>query len=302
MNYFYSGEFIATLDDVLVDESFLLPSPLAEASRKAASSLKEWIAANKTTEIASEFLFKLHRYIFKAVCHIGSSSKKLNAGREKMWSTYYKIRISATFRRTWCDFFMQAIGSIPPPNLYQHITDLILSKMVQKDVDETVHHSKEESTEPITRIEECALRYAAGYVCKHFVEKFKKSSHPSRDKLIWCLRRLEVEGESEPDNDSTAWIESVDRGGLWHINGSVYPVFYALEEETRLHVKNSRSTQHTLDVKVLMNAITSNDDILFYWSIAFAEFGQEEEPILFQEITKLWITVRGFAYVSGWVE
>ena len=51
-----------------------------------------------------------------------------------------------------------------------------------------------------------------------------------------------------------------------------------------------------------MNAITSNDDILFYWSIASAEFGQEEEPILFQEITKLWITVRGFAYVSGWVE
>ena len=73
------------------------------------------------------------------------------------------------------------------------------------------------------------------------------------------------------------------------------------EEETRLHVKN-RSTEHTLDVKVLMDAVTSNDDILFYWSIASAEFGQEDETILLQDITKLWITVRGFAYVSGWVE
>ena len=85
-----------------------------------------------------------------------------------MWSTYYKIGIHVppTFR---CDFFVQAIGSIPPPHLYQHITDLILSKMVQRHVDGKVCHSKEESAEPITRIEECALRYAAGYVCKHLV-------------------------------------------------------------------------------------------------------------------------------------
>ena len=99
-------------------------------------------------------------------------------------------------------------------------------------------------------------------MCKHLVEKLKKSSHPLRDKLIWCLHKLEVDGESEPDNDSTAWIESIDRGGLWHISGSVYPVFYAMEEETRRRVKN-RSTQHTLDVKGLTDAIISNDDILF---------------------------------------
>ena len=36
--------------------------------------------------------------------------------------------------------------------------------------------------------------------------------------------------------------------------------------------------------------------------VASAEFGQEEETVLLQEITKLWITVRGFACVIGWVE
>ena len=155
----------------------------------------------------------------------------------------------------------------PPLYLHQHITDLILSKMVQRHVDGIVDHSKEDGTEPMTRIEECALRYAAGYVCKHLVETFKRSScTSSRDKLIWCL---EVDGKSEPDNDSTAWIESIDRGGLWHISGGVYPVFYTMEEETRLHGQN-KSTQYTLDVKGLTDAITSNDDILFCWSIASA--------------------------------
>ena len=215
-----------------------------------------------------------------------------------MWSTYYKIRISPTFRHTWCDFLKQTIGSIPPPNLYQHITDLLLSKMVERHVDGVVTtNSKEDSIEPMTTIEECALRYAAGYVCKHLVDKIKKSSHQSKDKLIWCLHKLEVDSESEPNDDSTAWIECINRGGLWHISGSVYLVFHAMEEETRRHVK-SISTKHTLDVKGLMDAITSNEDILFYWSIASAEFGQEEETILLHEITKLWITVRGFAYVS----
>ena len=301
----FVGDFIAALDEILADESFLLPSPVAEVSRKAACSLKDWIAGNTTTETTIKFLSSMQRYITKAVCHVNSVSTKFNAGRGKMWSTYYKIRISPTFRHTWCDFFKQTIGSIPPPNLYQHITDLLLGKMVERHVDGIVPiNSKEDSTESMTRIEECALRYAAGYVCKHLVDKLKKSSHPSKDKLIWCLHKLEIEsyGEGEPCNDdSTAWVESIDRGGLWHVSGSVYPVFYAMEEETRRHVRNM-NTQHTLDVKGLTDAITSNEDILFYWSIASADFGQEEESILLQDITKLWITVRGFAYVSGWVE
>ena len=82
----------------------------------------------KTTEIASEF--------FLSDCtdasqkqSISSSSKMLNAGREKMWSTYYKIRISPTFRRTWCDFFVQAIGSIPPPHLYKQICTICNRKL-----------------------------------------------------------------------------------------------------------------------------------------------------------------------------
>ena len=76
-----------------------------------------------------------------------------------------------------------------------------------------------------------------------------------------------------------AWIQSINHGSLWHIGDSVYPVFYALEEETRRHVKN-RSAQDYLDAKGLMDAITSSDDILFCWSIASAEYGQEEKTIL----------------------
>lgn len=128
-----------------------------------------------------------------------------------MWSTYYKIRISPTFRH---------------PNLYQHIHNRPSKHMVERHVDGIVPiNSKEDSTEPMTRIDECALRYAAGYVCKHLVDKLKKSSHPSKDKLIWCLHKLEIEsyGEGESCNDdSAAWVESIDRGGLWHVSGSVF--------------------------------------------------------------------------------
>ena len=46
-------EFIATLDDILMDERFCYH---AEVARKAACNLKEWIAAKKTTEIDTSFL------------------------------------------------------------------------------------------------------------------------------------------------------------------------------------------------------------------------------------------------------
>ena len=42
--------------------------------------------------------------------------------------------------------------------------------------------------------------------------------------------------------------------------------------------------------------------MFYYWSIAASEVAQEHELTLLQNITKMWITVRGFAYVSGWVE
>ena len=50
------------------------------------------------------------------------------------------------------------------------------------------------------------------------------------------------------------------------------------------------------------DSIIGNQDVLFYWSIAAAQFDEKEAELLLEQITDLWITVKGFAYTSGLLE
>ena len=164
----------------------------------------------------------------------------------------------------------------------------------------------EEQVVELTRAEENALRYAAGYVCKQDSKKLKSSTDPSKQDLFLCMEMLRcdsaVDSECETSEDSSLWMDIIDRGGLWHIKDDVFPVFYAMEEEVRRFIRNPSRKQSALDVKQLSNAILSCEDVLFFWSIATIQLDENEEKLLLKKITKLWITVRGFAYTSTWIE
>ena len=36
--------------------------------------------------------------------------------------------------------------------------------------------------------------------------------------------------------------------------------------------------------------------------MAWVEFDNDEDALILKKIVKLWITIRGFAFVSGWME
>ena len=48
--------------------------------------------------------------------------------------------------------------------------------------------------------------------------------------------------------------------------------------------------------------MTSNEDVLFHWCIAMAACHEKVTNILLKELAMQLITVRGFAYTSGWIE
>ena len=51
----------------------------------------------------------------------------------------------------------------------------------------------------------------------------------------------------------------------------------------------------------LLSSIALNEDVLFYWSMLSADV-EEDAQTLLKMITELWTTIRGFAYVSSWIE
>ena len=84
----------------------------------------------------------------------------------------------------------QSLTEPVPHILYQRHADIMFKKWLEERV--TVLNAQECDIEPLTRLEENALRYAAGYVCKNIASKLKKSSFSiiEKEDLIHCMDQL----------------------------------------------------------------------------------------------------------------
>ena len=55
----------------------------------------------------------------------------------------------------------------------------------------------------------------------------------------------------------------------------------------------------------MVQKVVTSDDVQFYWLITTADFDIDESEVhtaLLKEIVQLYVTIRGFAYSSFWVE
>eukprot|EP00731_Ephydatia_muelleri_P004333 Em0002g509a len=272
-----TGTLLEIVESLLKKDTFNLSSPVADACKKAAHRLHDWLKVEENKAVAEEFYSALHIQ-FEVVANCLNTSKTISAGREKMWTAFHKLRTSADFRSKWEGLFKHCHEEAVHPPLFQQITDIILifKKVLAYKVS-VLQQQDEEQVVELTRAEENALRYAAGYVCKQVSKKLKSSTDPSKQDLFLCMEMLRrdsaVDSECETSEDSSLWMDIIDRGGLWHIKDDVFPVFYAMEEET-----------------------------CSSFGVATVQLDENEERLLLKKITKLWITVRGFAYTSAWIE
>ena len=154
----------------------------------------------------------------------------------------------------------------------------------------------------VTKHEAGALRYATGYVCSHLQSKIENGSHEFKE-LVLCLMALVRSGSHEECGNDEEWMRMIDRGGLWYIKESTYSLFLAIEEETRQCLK-ALSNQCSKCQQEIVKMILSNEDVLFYWTIASAGFEIDDEvhDVLLKMIVELYVTMRGFSYASMWMK
>ena len=93
------------------------------------------------------------------------------------------------------------------------------------------------------------------------------------------------------------------RGGLFHVSDSTYTLFHAMEEDVRNHLRKTPAHKITDGFKQkLLSSIASNEDVLFYWSMLSADADEEDAQTLLKMVIELWVTIRGFAFASSWIE
>ena len=86
---------------------------------------------------------------------------------------------------------------------------------------------------PLKQNERSALRYIAGYVCRHLRKKIEKENDELKEEMVLCLMSLVREKEDNDCGTDEHWTYLLDRGGLWHVKENTYQLFCAIEYRAR---------------------------------------------------------------------
>ena len=89
---------------------------------------------------------------------------------------------------------------------------------------------------------------------------------------------------------------TIDRGGLIHINDTLYRFFHSLEMAMRLVLKTSEIESSKRET------LTPNKDVQFYWITVATDWGEEEASTLMNLMIYHQITIGGFSHVAAYME
>lgn len=282
---------------VITVEDFQVSSQAARRALTTATQLVAWAEKSDANLLFfSEFFCILVGMFGK--CFVSRRSMKMR--EESMWQEYHTLRVSDGFRDGWEKFIQQTIGQAASPTFFQYVSHEIFKDLVKEQHE--LPESAEDQASHITNEEENALRYVSGYVCRKVQGKLKSSAHPQKDDMMLFISDLSGD-EWDEARGTENWTNAIDRGGLWHVSDDTYLVFYLMEEDIRkqLLVKSAKTLDAETKRKVL-DSVLSNEDLLFHWSLLASPVGDDLGSVVLRKMAELYLTIRGFAFVSSCME
>ena len=165
-----------------------------------------------------------------------------------VWSAFHKMRDSREIVDAWSAF---VTSNIPATHCreqglaLQIFLDRIVKKLIANEA-----ASKQQGLQgnamfnSLTMFESNAIRYMAGFVAVKLIKKFGRCTTNDavqhKHKLfVKALQGMKATAQpGEPDSVleySTLWMELIDRGGLYHINDSVFELFQSIDLLLRQH-------------------------------------------------------------------
>ena len=299
------------VEDILSDNSFLLPSQLASEALKAAKVLHSWCQDPSNKHDLDLFANTLHSMLLKSLT---VSAKQFQRRKEKMWGSYHVIRCSEEFLLLWKKFLSTASGEASPI-LYQNITDRVFRFMIKAAF--LVGDARPSSAlvpPPLTYKDLNAMRYAAGFVCRN-VRKRIKQIRPENVQLILSLEELldgdEVsDDEKEEERDiaegslsSCDWIHLVNRGGLLQVKDDAFEVFLSAEEVVRKFYCKSRAGELAEGRRdEITENVIKDEQVMEDWAWVSVDMDDEIGRVLLKMLVEEWVKIRGFSFAHACLE
>ena len=92
----------------------------------------------------------------------------------------------------------------------------------------------------------------------------------------------------------------MDRGGLIHIDDTVYSLFAEIELVVRKCIK-SQSVQNVI-MPSTVDSIIEDENVLFAWGLVSGNWEQDTADILLRMIASQWVNMRGFSFAKFLLE
>ena len=109
--------------------------------------------------------------------------------------------------------------------------------------------------------------------------------------------------ESDLLSYTKAWLDRVNRGGLFPLNDETFCLFIDIEKSVRVLLPKHIASSSSDSVDSIVERTLSNDSIQFHWTLISQDMDSEEESQeLLREVVSKWVTIRGFAIASMWME
>ena len=248
----------------------------------------------------------------------GSARKLPSAAQAKVWSEFHSMRSGEQIKATWFSFIPSPFKEVTLT--LQLLLDRMLKRMISmraKSVADSFHTSIG-YVKPLTKFENNAIRYMAGYVPVHLLKQYER---PSKNEKLTFKRQLfaqvlhSMKASNQPGVPgpvsihayTTQWSELVDRGGLFHIKDEVYLLMVKIEYVFRWHFNKESISRYAIGRNlrdVVCLEVLCSQPILSCWeniaNCIAAKYSAYSLELL-GAITNLWITVGGHAFAKGWM-
>ena len=113
---------------------------------------------------------------------------------------YYELRVSDTFKKDWDTFLEQTIDHTASPTFYQFISHRLFQEFIKRR--HQIAENEDCIANPLSREDENALRYVAGYVCRKVQAKLKSFSHPHKEDMILFISDFSGDGMKHVEQKS----------------------------------------------------------------------------------------------------
>ena len=296
----------SSIKTVLEENELQLSSLRRDSLKQAGKRILELAEGGEVERLFIEFSARLAtavRNTFRSSTTYRSSATK----REKMWSAFHQLRLSE-LPTIWKDFLSSIEVDYDDQLLQQSVNQKLFESVLLEHFPPAADQNPRDE-EPLGKDELNALQYACGYIPHALLKRYEKRTGSKFDKFIECLGKMAVRSESNSEHflDYTKeWLDRVNRGGLFPLNGATYCFFVSVEKEVRtILLSHMTKTQVSTDSfkRDVIEKIVKSQNIQWHWTLISQCIDSEEEAIeLLNEIVTLWVTVRGFSITATWME